>query len=431
MYGYKQASLVIMDATGFGKQNRFTGQEYWFNWNEQQNGSLIDHYFPNKLSNLHGYQFRLFGIYEFPYLIDMGKNRTAGVLHESLRYLFERQLNGTISVTHEQRIAADATFAYTDFRLTYMHDVTMKERIGSCIVCPFHTERDILGHLLKPFSVGIWLLVGGVLIIFRLLGLLFPRLFPRNLLSVMMFSESVTYRLPFPTRILSFATTVFVFFLSEAYNAKIISLMALPASYERPETLAEFKRSDLKIAIPGVRTQLLRDELPGKLLNHRRAQELYEERQEELYSEYCTVMPWYQALLFSSSGHQDPSAYQLYLLQEQVIERFLALQLAINSPFYPTFVEFFERYFQSGIWMYRVEWIRNGLASMVNKRDEQFDSVVFHFEDLSCIWALIVVGWVVSSTVFLGEMVWNWSQTSGKTPHQKRECIIIIVFIVV
>uniref|UniRef100_A0A182N9F5 Ionotropic glutamate receptor L-glutamate and glycine-binding domain-containing protein n=1 Tax=Anopheles dirus TaxID=7168 RepID=A0A182N9F5_9DIPT len=389
-------------------ENPFTRQQYLFEAHDH-NASHVARYYPDKLTDIRGYEFLAFGLYEFPYIFEMTGNRPAGLVIEALRYLIVRKLNGTLRMVRNERTPLDGrpefdlTFAYTDFRPHYMHDVTLKERGGHCILCPFQTKRDFLRHLLKPFSLGIWLVLGALLAACPLLGRLFPRWFERNLLEQIFFIAATPHRQPFPTRVASFAAAVLIFFLSEAYNAKIISLMSVSKYFVRPETVAELLASDYKVAIPGVRASLLVNWLPGKLLSADRSAAIYRARGELMYTEYCTVTYCYMANLYMASGRNE-YGFQQYVLQDRVMERFLTLQLATHSPFYPTFAEFFERYFQSGLWMYRLDELNANLKHEMETIKGRIGEVVFYFEDLGCVWVLIVVGWVLATVAFGAEL---------------------------
>uniref|UniRef100_A0A182QRW6 Ionotropic glutamate receptor L-glutamate and glycine-binding domain-containing protein n=1 Tax=Anopheles farauti TaxID=69004 RepID=A0A182QRW6_9DIPT len=395
-------------------ENPFTKQQYLFEASDHS-ATNISRYFPYKLTDIRGYEVLGFGLYEFPYLYEYSGNRSGGLVIETLRYLIVHKMNGSLRMVSNERTPLegrpefDLTFAYTDFRPHYMHDVTFKERGGYCILCPFHTKRDFLRHLLKPFSLSMWLVLGALLVSGRLAGYLFPRWFERNLLEQIFFLSVTPHRQPFPTRIVSFAVAVLIFFLSEAYNAKIISLMSVSKYFVRPETVAELLVSDYKVAIPGVRASLLIDWLPGKLLPAGQATAIYRERGQSMYQEYCTVTHCYMANLHMASGAGD-WGYQQYVLRDRVLERLLTLQLATHSPFYQTLVEFFERYFQSGLWMYRLDEMNELLERELDTMQTRIGEVVFYFEDLGCVWMLIIVGWLLAGVAFGGELSWVWLQ---------------------
>uniref|UniRef100_A0A182KF69 Ionotropic glutamate receptor L-glutamate and glycine-binding domain-containing protein n=1 Tax=Anopheles christyi TaxID=43041 RepID=A0A182KF69_9DIPT len=382
--------------------NPFTNELHLYDVRDHNSSTNWVPFFPDKLANIHGYEFLAFGLYEFPYIYEMTGNRTAGLVMEFLHNLIVRKLNGTVRMVGnvhtpplDGRTELDLTFAYTSFRPHYMHDVSFKERGGYCILCPFHTERDFLSHLLKPFSFGIWAVLAALLIGCRLLGHLFPHLFERNLLEQIFFTAGNPHGQPFPTRIVTFSAAVLIFFLSEAYNAKIISLMSDSKYFGRPETVRELIESDLKVAIPGVRASLLADSLPGKLVSKRRAEALYRERGQLMFDEYCTVTHCYMAYLQTTVG-RGVHGFQQYVLRDMVLENLQTIQLATHSPFYGTFVEYYERYFQSGIWLYRLEYMNRKLVREMGSLGNRLGEVVFHFEDLVCVWVLIVVGWVLS-----------------------------------
>uniref|UniRef100_A0A182PIN6 Ionotropic glutamate receptor L-glutamate and glycine-binding domain-containing protein n=1 Tax=Anopheles epiroticus TaxID=199890 RepID=A0A182PIN6_9DIPT len=391
--------------------NPFTNELHLFDVSDH-NASSSDRYYPDKLTNIHGYPLLAFGLYDFPYLFEMTGNRTAGLLMEFLHSLIVRKLNGTVRMVGDVhtpplhgRTEFDLTFAYAEFRPHFMHDVSLKERGGYCVLCPFHTERDFLRHLLKPFSLEIWLVLGALLVGCRLLGHLFPHLFERNLLEQIFFTSATSHLQPFPTRVVSFSAVVLIFFLSEAYNAKIISLMSDSKYFDRPETVRELIESELKIAIPGVRATLLADSMPGKLVSEHRASALYRERGQHMFNEYCTVTYCYMAYLQTTVG-QNLHGFKQYVLRDMVLEKLQTIQLAKHSPFHGAFAEYYERFFQSGMWLHRLEYMNRKLARDMKTLGNRLDSVVFHFDDLVCVWVLIVVGWVLSAVGFLAELLW-------------------------
>uniref|UniRef100_A0A182WBD7 Ionotropic glutamate receptor L-glutamate and glycine-binding domain-containing protein n=1 Tax=Anopheles minimus TaxID=112268 RepID=A0A182WBD7_9DIPT len=380
-------------------ENPFTKELHLFDVHDH-NSSNPSRYYPYKLANLRGYEFLAFGPYEFPYIFELSDKRAAGLVMEYLNSLIVRKLNGTVRMVRSERTPLDGraefdiTFAYTDFRPHYMHDVTFKERGGYCVLCPFRTERDFLRHLLKPFSFGIWLVLGVLIVVCRLLGQLFPHLFQQNLLEQIFFAASTPHRQPFPTRVVSFSVAVLIFFLSEAYNAKIVSLMSISKYFDRPETVHELIESDFKVAIPGVRAPLFAEALPGKLINVKRAEAIYRKRGERMFDEYCTITYCYMAYLHVVIG-KNQYGFQQYVLRDMMLEKLQTLQLATHSPFYEAFAEFYERYFQSGIWMHRLEFMNRKLVREMEPKRNLFGEVVFHFDDLVCVWVLIVVGWML------------------------------------
>uniref|UniRef100_A0A182Y820 Ionotropic receptor n=1 Tax=Anopheles stephensi TaxID=30069 RepID=A0A182Y820_ANOST len=390
--------------------NPFTKELHLFDV-RHHNASNASRYYPHKLANLRGYEFLGFGMFEFPYIFELSDKRTGGLVMEYLHTLIVRKLNGTVRMVNNQRTPLDGrsefdmTFAYTSFREHYMHDVTLKEHGGYCVLCPFRTERDFLRHLLKPFSFGIWLVLGALIVVCRLLGRLLPRLFQRNLLEEIFFSSTTPHRQPFPTRVVSFAVTVLIFFLSEAYNAKIVSLMSISKYFDRPETVRELIESEFRIAIPGVRAPLIAEAFPGKLIPRWRAEAIYRERGELMYTEYCTVTYCYLANMQAALG-RNQHGFQQYVLKDMVVERFLTLQLATHSPFYELFADFLERYFQSGIWMHRLEFMNRKLVREMEPVRNRFGEVVFHFDDLACVWVLIIVGWLLGTVALGAELVW-------------------------
>ncbi|KFB38283.1 hypothetical protein ZHAS_00005615 [Anopheles sinensis] len=302
-------------------KNHFSHQEYLFDIDEH-NSSSVGRYFPDKLSDVFGYRFYMTGSFEFPYVLYQERTESAaGLMVEAIRHLVKRKLNGTLALRSTSKMPSDRSehdviFDLTKFRTHFLHDFTLLERGGRCLLCPFRTERDFMSHLLKPFSVGIWLVLGTTFVVCRLLVRFFPVHIQHNLIEMVFFGSGVPYRLTFPTRIVSFGVVLLVFFLSEAYIAKIISLMSLAKYYERPETVQELNQSKLLIANPFSDSKQLAENLPGKVLSKKRAKELYQQRNHTMFGEYCTVEQCFMAMLAASdlAGERGYKQYALALL---------------------------------------------------------------------------------------------------------------------
>uniref|UniRef100_A0A182UZ04 Uncharacterized protein n=1 Tax=Anopheles merus TaxID=30066 RepID=A0A182UZ04_ANOME len=95
----------------------------------------------------------------------------------------------------------------------------------------------------------------------------------------------------------------------------------------------------------------------------------------------------------------------MYVLREKAIEATQSMQFAKNSPIAGTMKRFFGLYCDTGLWQRqkdRHNLILEGLSLM----RETFSEVIFYYEDLQCVWILVVVGWLISMFVFVGEVVW-------------------------
>ncbi|XP_058066398.1 uncharacterized protein LOC131216018 [Anopheles bellator] len=178
-------------------ENQFTHQEYFFRSDDRP----VSRFFPNKFLDLNGYVFRM---------------------HSWLDQ--------------------------DEFRKSFMHNFYLRQMTGDFLLCPVRTERDVLGHLLKPFSSGIWGILGAIFVFCKIIQFLFPKIYRYDLISITFFGGGGTeYQQPFAFRAVMLTLTVLVFFLSEAYLTKIISLMSLAPYRKPPHTIAEVAASDYRI----------------------------------------------------------------------------------------------------------------------------------------------------------------------------------------
>uniref|UniRef100_A0A182IST7 Ionotropic glutamate receptor L-glutamate and glycine-binding domain-containing protein n=1 Tax=Anopheles atroparvus TaxID=41427 RepID=A0A182IST7_ANOAO len=393
-------------------KNQFTKRELYFRSDDRPVARL----FPNKLLDLYGYRFTMFGFTEFPYLVGYLDDNTYGVLVNFIDFIIKKLHNGTTHYTEDEHLLSvmDSQFNVATDRRSFLHQLYLREPSGIHLMCPVHQERDFLQHLLKPFSMGIWLVLGGLFVVCRVLQGLCPTVYRYDLIGITFFGGGgIEYEQPFPFRVVTFTLTVLIFFLSEAYNTKLISLMSLTKFYVQPQTLEEVARSDFRV-LASAHLPANLEYLNLKFLSH--VQTRREERRlgGGVNEVYCSLMTVGAGRLLTAS-RLTGFTVMLYIVEEPLINDRFVLQLHQNSPFFDLIENYFNRYNDFGIWQRLID--RH--MTMLRKRwDEDmhdtFQEVVFFFNDLACVWMLIVAGWLISFAVFTGELIWS------KVKHKAR-----------
>uniref|UniRef100_A0A182TEL5 Uncharacterized protein n=1 Tax=Anopheles melas TaxID=34690 RepID=A0A182TEL5_9DIPT len=168
--------------------------------------------------------------------------------------------------------------------------------------------------------------------------------------------------------------------------------MSLSKFYERPETMFEFRATDFRIVLETPRPLLLGDLYP-KVLNPRETARLRRKLGIRLYRRYCTILACGDAWLIALSEFEADS-FPMYVLREKAIEATQSMQFANNSPIAGTMKRYFGLYCDTGLWQRqkdRHNLILEGLSLM----RETFSEVIFYYEDLQCVWILVVVGWLI------------------------------------
>uniref|UniRef100_A0A6E8WB91 Ionotropic glutamate receptor L-glutamate and glycine-binding domain-containing protein n=1 Tax=Anopheles coluzzii TaxID=1518534 RepID=A0A6E8WB91_ANOCL len=394
-------------------ENQFSRAKIYVPMNDLDH---LQRLYPNKLLNLHRYHIRITVFSDFPYIIlpSHGLRETGGIISHFFKDVGPNKLNLSYVFQEKRDGKAEATFNSPIMREHFQHEIDLREMGGMCMLCPVDTGRDFLTHLLKPFSYGIWIVLGAVYLVCQFLQHRYPAIFCYDLTLLTFFGGGgVEYRQAFAFRIALLILAMLLFFLSEAYNTKIISLMSLSKYYKRPETMAEFRATDYRIVLEAPDRKILGDLYP-KVLSSRETARLHRKLGIRLYRHYCTIILCGDAWLIAMAQFQE-EPFPMYVLREKAIEATQSMQFANNSPIAGTMKRYFGLYCDTGLWqrqMDRYNRIIVGLSLIW----ETFSEVIFYYEDLQCVWILVVVGWLISMIVFVGEVVWCRMHQSKQKP---------------
>ncbi|XP_035913361.1 uncharacterized protein LOC118512685 [Anopheles stephensi] len=404
-------------------KHRFTGQEYYFRSSDRP----VQQFFPDKLRNLNGYTFVMQGGTIYPYLLFLEREGQAtGMVPNLVKHIIRDRCNGTTYFTEEEkyRRAVHALFNVPLTRFHYQQTIYFREDTGIYIVCPVRSVRDFLRHLLKPFSVGIWIILVGLFIFCRVVKILFPSICQYDLISITFFGGGgVEYLQPFAFRIITLTLAVLMFFLSEAYNTKIISLMSLSKFYEQPQTIEELIDSDYRILSPRSGSKFL-GPISANFLSYRATLREEERLGDEVHRHYCSIMHLGNAWL-AVSMHIHHIVGLRYIVREPLFRDKNLIQLEQHTAFYDLFEDAFGLINDSGLWSYRLQRAEKITATKpLDMIYTQFQEVIFYFNDLYCVWILIVVGWFISTVCFVGEIVTErWRQRKLKRVARKFQAV--------
>lgn len=116
------------------------------------------------------------------------------------------------------------------------------------ILVPRDRPLNAAELIVMPFSWEVWILVIVMLISTEIINHLFPDMFKNDpiLLVVCGFERFDLHRANRWEKLILHSLMVLMFFLSNAFETKIISLMVSRPSIQRIKTLADFLQSDLK-----------------------------------------------------------------------------------------------------------------------------------------------------------------------------------------
>ena len=318
--------------------NQYTGQEHFFRSTDRP----VHRFFPDKLRDLNGYRFMMYGITNYPYIM-FGPNGTAqGLVPNFLNIVIRKRCNGTTFYTDSVKMhyAMDANFNMQHERLSFKNTFFFWEETGIYLVCPVRSVRDFLRHLLKPFSLGIWLIFGGLFALCRVAEILFPNIYRYDLIAITFFGGGgVEYRQPFAFRIVTLTLAVLMFFLSEAYNTKIISLMSFEKFTEQPQTLDAIQQSDLRIMFSRGAVDIF-SSLKNNFLSPSATMRAQKRYGHGVYEHYCAMMYKGNAWIAVAPQMMDLMG-SLYMVPEPLMINKLLIQLMQHSPFFDLFERMF------------------------------------------------------------------------------------------
>ncbi|XP_049297607.1 uncharacterized protein LOC125771242 isoform X2 [Anopheles funestus] len=275
-------------------ENRFSKEEIYVQLEDLDNMHRL---FPNKLINLYGYHIRV-GIKgdDFPYVtISNDLKAFPGILNIMFEDLGKNILNLTYTIFQQksERYDADVYFDIAFHRKHFQHEFIFRDMSGMCLFCPVKYTRYFFSHLLKPFSLGAWIFLGGVLVVCCVLQLIFPYVFRYDpILQTIFGVVGNGYYQGFPARVVLLTLSLLSFFFSRTYTSKILALMSLGSFSKRPKTIAEFIQSDYMMAIHKEDlAQFPLDDFIPKMLDLLEFEQLTWESANLYHYYYCSLEP--------------------------------------------------------------------------------------------------------------------------------------------
>uniref|UniRef100_A0A182Y822 Ionotropic receptor n=1 Tax=Anopheles stephensi TaxID=30069 RepID=A0A182Y822_ANOST len=387
-------------------ENRFSKEEIYVPLSDLDS---LHRLFPNKLTNLHGYHIRV-GVLrnDFPYVhIFMNPEVCLGILNIMFRDIGLQVLNLTYTLFQQKDDRYDADVYYDIFfeREHFQHELAFRDMGGMCISCPENYNRYFLPHLLKPFSVGSWILLGGIFVVCSLLKLFFPTIFRTHSIQQALFGVvGNEYNQAFAARAILFALSWLSFFFSRTYCAKILALMSLGIFYKRPATIEDFMQSFYMLAVHKellVRFNL--DDFKSKMIPQDEFEQLRREFGVALHLHHCSLQRCGEALLLTSPFHQS-YYHTLFAIKEMVVPIPHRLQFATNSPIVTVMNRYLGLFYERGLWTHYFKGHLR-ILDAVPQPQNAYAQVVFNFHDLMSVWMLVTGGLTLGIILFLVELL--------------------------
>ncbi|XP_053666021.1 uncharacterized protein LOC128715164 [Anopheles marshallii] len=387
-------------------ENRFSKEQIFVQLDDLDNMHSL---FPDKLINLYGYHIRI-GVKQndVPYMVIWkDTNDYLGLLNDIFKIIGKNVLNLTYTFFQQtsEHYDGDAYYGIAFQRDHFQHEVAFRDMDGMCLLCPEHQEKYFIPHLFKPFSLGAWIFLGGVLVVCCILRLLFPFIFRYDPILQTLFGViGNEYNQAFPARALLFGLSWLSFFFSRSYTSKIMALMSLGRFYKRPNTIADFMQSDYMMVIQKIqRAQFPLDDFLPKILDQHEFEQLRGKLGVNYRLEYCSLEPrglaYWLTVRYVHQFNKD-----FFVIKESIVPYPRTLQFAKNSPIVTVISRYLGLFYETGLWYYIYER-QLAILEMVPESKNTLSQVVFSFDDLMIVWILLGVGLLISTVLFVGELL--------------------------
>ncbi|XP_052895633.1 uncharacterized protein LOC128302825 [Anopheles moucheti] len=400
------SALERVDNISIYTENRFSKEQIFVQLNDLDNMHRL---FPNKLIDLYGYHIRI-GVKQtdLPYMVIRRKtNDFFGTLNYIFKNIGTNILNLTFTFfTQDTKIYdGDAYYSITFQRDHFQHEVAFRDMGGMCLLCPVRQDKYFLLHLFKPFSFGAWIFLGGVLVVCCILRLLFPSIFRYDPILQAVFGViGNEYNQAFPARAVLFGLSWLSFFFSRTCIGRIMALMSLGQFSKRPRTIAEFMQSDYMMAIQkDERAHFPLDDFISKILDQHEFEQLRGKIGMNYRLQYCSLEPCGLAY-FLTVRHIHKFSLDFFVIKESIVPYPRTLQFATNSPIVTVISRYLGLFYETGLWniIYKMH---TDILEMEPESRNTISEVVFSFDDLVSVWILLGGGLLISTVLFLGELI--------------------------
>uniref|UniRef100_A0A182Y1C2 Uncharacterized protein n=1 Tax=Anopheles stephensi TaxID=30069 RepID=A0A182Y1C2_ANOST len=259
---------------------------------------------------------------------------------------------------------------------------------GNCIVVPENPKQGLIHFLLYPFRVSLWCLCGCFVGATLALNYQWTQRFPNNILLTILFGEQTdTYSRT--ERRLIFIAIVIMFFLSEAYSARLMSIFIRSLNEPHLKTIQEFIASGMILQVVDYREVQLYEELQHNLFiseKSRYVRNVHEGRHAIILD--CGNANHLVHEIVNSHGEIFPLRY--YILPEFVGWRLNGFSVSKYCPVGLRLGEFVGLIAQAGLWNYWNELYIKKLDTVLYRSSSYRETL--HMVDLLSLSYLLLVG---------------------------------------
>lgn len=233
--GISNSALVFVMKKGdimfMIQYNFFKRQDKFFDSIENL-GQILVH---DPFRNVFGVRFNVLLFRNEPFLFITQKRQAFGP-HLRTVQTFAKQVNATLNLKIPQRnytsSPTEVTKHLIDGKVSIVNAINNNAKYsdlelsfsqsGLCLLIPEKVVGSLLYHLLRPFSMELFIFIFISLLLLYLVGCIFPQLFPRGLFNQLFYGSFISeYKMFRIERITLLTLNVILFLLCESYLAKL------------------------------------------------------------------------------------------------------------------------------------------------------------------------------------------------------------------
>ncbi|XP_039446687.1 uncharacterized protein LOC120426065 [Culex pipiens pallens] len=275
------------------------------------------------------------------------------------------------------------------------------------IAVPRDRPLNVFELMLMPFSWQVWLLLISIFVVSEVTAQVFPSLFENDpvLLAVCGFERRSLHETRQRETIILHSLMILMFFMSNAYETKIVSLMIDRPAIQRIRTLEDLENSNVKFSGHlEHNSHYVNNSVVGKMIVNGTHLFIYDKvpgfglyllsEQTEVLEftafDYNRMQPWY--VILDYEFYVGPRTYYMSW-RNRFLEVFRYIQITLTEA---GLLDLWTRQ-----WQYDVRPLHHGQRMRVEIESSKVD---LNFEDMNLAWVVLGIGLSVSVVALLGEI---------------------------
>lgn len=361
----------------------------------------------NNLLDVKGHLFNVL-LYDITlYLHVLSPKRATGPFWHLVR-VFTNHINASLRVAAvPKRPNHKLFFTEVPVSIVFNYYQTLLEFVSGhgmqtyCLTVPEHRLGSFFNNLLYPFTTELWLFILFICIVSAAVCTIFPRVYPRNILTQLLYGVVIRdHDLTQVERFSLHLLIVILFILTESYQAKMIQFMVENKYEAHVSSMDEFLASDAVIHTYSTmyKTFLLL-QFP-QLLNSGKViltpNETFTNQTSVVIFTSCVAANAF----VNSVDNIDPQTgdIRIYTVVEPLSETLLGHTLSRTEPFTQRFKQVYDRLQEAGLPDFWMQIMRT-----YHSRKPDLVVTMLAFEELISLWWILAYGWGSAGVALLGE----------------------------